>query len=245
MKILFSPSETKNQETGNLEFKVENLLFGLDPRKEFLNSYDKYVQNSDVSTLSKLFGLKKESEILELKSSYKSKFGIKAVKRYTGVAYDALNYENLDIKSQNFIDKNTLIFSNLYGVLLAGDIIPNYKLKQGESIGSLKPEIYYNTTLKSFLDEFLDGSEILDLRAGFYSKFYKTNNPVIELKFLKDSKIISHWAKFYRGLVLREMAKAQISSFSEFYELKIENLSIKEIKKSKNRTIITYEIDYL
>ena len=53
---------------------------------------------------------------------------------------------------------------------------------------------------------------------------------------------MSHWAKAYRGIVLREIAKAGIETLDEFMKLSIEGLSIKEIQTKKNKTEIIYEI---
>ncbi|MFC2490453.1 MAG: peroxide stress protein YaaA, partial [Prevotella sp.] len=45
--------------------------------------------------------------------------------------YKHLDYRSLDSAAQEFVDKNTLIFSNLFGPVLAADALPEYKLKQG------------------------------------------------------------------------------------------------------------------
>jgi len=53
---------------------------------------------------------------------------------------------------------------------------------------------------------------------------------------------VSHWAKAYRGLVLRAVAQNCINSLEEFMTLEIEGLSVAEIKIIKNKTEITYNI---
>lgn len=80
------------------------------------------------------------------------------------------------------------------------------------------------------------------MRAGYYDKFYDVKKPYTTLKFLKNGKTVSHWAKAYRGIVLREIAKNNISSLEEFQALEIENLTLKEILLIKNKTEIIYEI---
>ncbi|MEA3227648.1 MAG: peroxide stress protein YaaA, partial [Campylobacterota bacterium] len=62
------------------------------------------------------------------------------------------------------------------------------------------------------------------------------------LKFLKNGKTVSHWAKAYRGIVLKELAKNNITSLAEFQSLEIDSLKIKEIKVIKNKTEIVYDI---
>ena len=167
---------------------------------------------------------------------------MKAIERYTGVAFDYLDYRNLSATAQEYIDNNVILCSNLFGFLRADDKIPEYRLKQGASVGDLKPEKLYKE--KSYLmEEYLANEDILDLRAGFYDKFYKPTKPYTTLKFIKDGKVVSHWAKAYRGIVLREVANANINSLEEFMKLSIENLSIEEIQTKKNRTEIIYTID--
>ena len=89
---------------------------------------------------------------------------------------------------------------------------------------------------------YFSNDEILDLRAGYYDKFYKVTKPYTTLKFLKNGKTISHWAKAYRGLVLRELAKNNITTIQEFLNLEIDTLQVKEIKIIKNKTEIVYNI---
>jgi len=92
------------------------------------------------------------------------------------------------------------------------------------------------------MEVYLGDDEILDLRAGFYDKFYKPHKNYTTLKFIKDGKVVSHWAKAYRGIVLREIAKAGVETLEEFMKLPIEGLSIQEIQTKKNKTEIIYEI---
>ena len=93
------------------------------------------------------------------------------------------------------------------------------------------------------MEAYLKDEEILDLRAGFYDKFYKPKKEYTTLKFIKEGKVVSHWAKAYRGIVLREIAKAGIKSIEEFMKLPIEGLSIHEIQTKKNKTEIIYTIE--
>ena len=64
----------------------------------------------------------------------------------------------------------------------------------------------------------------------------------VRVQLIKNGKTVSHWAKAYRGLVLRALAKNNISSLEEFKSLEIDNLSVHEIKVIKNKTEIVYNI---
>jgi len=243
MKILLAPSETKIQ-GGTDNFNLNSLLFSeLTPiRKKLLHQYINILQKNNFSELSKMFGLKKEADIKYYNRDIVHELTLKAIERYTGVAFDYLKYKELNQDSQLYIDKNVILCSNLFGFLRADDKIPEYRLKQGESIGKLKPEKLYKEQ-SHVIEAYLEDEDILDLRAGFYDKFYKPTKNYTTLKFIKNGKVVSHWAKAYRGLVLRKVAKEKIETIEEFMHLSIDNLSIDEIQTKKNKTEIIYTIN--
>jgi len=243
MKILLAPSETKIQ-GGTDNFNLNSLLFKeLTPiRIKLLHQYVNILQKNNFSQLSKMFGLKKEADIKYHNRDIIHELTMKAIERYRGVAFDYLNYKELKEDSQLYIDKNVILCSNLFGFIRADDKIPEYRLKQGEAIGELKPEKLYKEQ-SCLMEAYLKDEDILDLRAGFYDKFYKPTKNYTTLKFIKNGKVVSHWAKAYRGLVLREIAKEKIENLESFMNLSIENLSIDEIQTKKNRTEIIYQID--
>ena len=91
-------------------------------------------------------------------------------------------------------------------------------------------------------ERFLEDEDIIDLRAGFYEKFYQIKKPYTTMKFIKDGKVVSHWAKAYRGIILRLLAQNNIQNLDELMSMEIDNLSIEEIKKQKLKTEIIYSI---
>jgi len=244
MKILLAPSETKKS-GGELSFNPSTLLFDtLAPHRiKLLHTYTNVLQQGNMQTLSKMFGIKKEADILKHKKDIIHELTMKAIERYTGVAFDYLGYNELNKDTQKYIDENVILFSNLLGPIRASDLIPEYKLKQGEAVSDIKPEKFYNEHAAHLMEEYLKEEEILDLRAGFYDKFYKPSKTYTTLKFIKNGKVVSHWAKAYRGIVLREIAKAGIQNMEDFMKLSIEGLSIHEIQTKKNKTEIIYTID--
>lgn len=239
LKILFSPSEGKNR--GGEESPKE-LLGSNKARKEILDEYNKIVTGKNEEDIKDLFGFKKISDCEAYVNDVFNSPLMSAIQRYQGVAYDYLDINSLDAGQVEYLKKNTIIFSNLYGPILGGDAIANYKVKQGNDIGSITPDKFYKERFTYQLDLYLNNDDILDLRAGYYDKFYKVTKPYTTLKFLKDGKTVSHWAKAYRGLVLRELAKNNINSIEEFMALEIDGLQVKEIKVIKNKTEIVYNI---
>ena len=245
MKIFFSPSETKNDGGDLPPIDAMHTLFPemFDKRVYVMQMYMDYLKEKDIPTIQKLFGIKKESDLKRnLSIDLFNDPTMKAIKRYTGVAYDYLDYPSLPKEQQDFLDENLLLFSNLLGPLMAKNHIPYYKLKQGEKIGDFAPEKYYQQHFTPLLDDFLKEEFIIDLRAGFYLKFYKLKQPYVTMKFIKNGKVVSHWAKAYRGKVVRTLAKHQPQNEQMFQEISFEGLSVVEIQKSKLKTEYIFEI---
>lgn len=245
MKILFSPSETKFKGGETKKINKNSFLFPelFEERIKVVNLYQTFIDTASNKELEKLFGTKKEDIINYYKGNLLEKEILKVIERYDGVAFDYLKYSTLRDIEKVYVDKNVVIFSNLMGPILAGDMgLPDYKLKQNEKIGNFELEKFYNENFSKALDDYLKDDDVIDLRAGFYEKFYKINKPYTTMKFIKDGKVVSHWAKAYRGIILRLLAQNNIQSIDELMNMEIDNLSIEEIKKQKLQTEIIYNI---
>ncbi|WP_410689343.1 peroxide stress protein YaaA [Campylobacter lari] len=232
MKILFSPSESKNKTNTQTCINENSFVFSnlYSKRLEVLTKYKNHIKQCSEGELEKFFGVKDKNEMQELTQNIITKDTIKAIQRYNGVAFDYLDYENLSEVSREYIDENVLIFSNLFGPILAKDLIPYYKLKQGEKIKDFNIEKFYKDNFSDEVDKFLENELIIDLRAKFYEKFYTIKRPFLTLTFLKKSKSLSHFAKAYRGKMLRILASKNIHSKEALLENLPNELKIKEIK---------------
>ena len=246
MKILFSPSETKIAGGEETSFDKKSFIFPelYEKRMEIIKQYNEFILKASKEELIKLFGTKKEDVLEQYSKNLFKSSTMKVIQRYDGVAFDYLEYSKLLKNEQDYIDENVIIFSNLFGALKAGDKgLPDYKLKQGETFNGLKIEKFYNDNFSNALDEYLKDEGIIDLRAGFYEKFYKIDKPYTTMKFIKDGKVVSHWAKAYRGIILKLLAQNNIKTIDELMNMQIENLKIEEIKKQKLKTEIVYSIN--
>ena len=243
MKILFAPSETKTD--GGKQSPIIGSTFSLyhDNKMSVCEKYHDTLQNGSTQAIQKLFGIKKLSDIEKYQAiNIYHDNTMPAIERYTGVAYDYLNYPTLDAKAQNFLNHSLIIFSNLFGAILAHELIPNYKLKQGEKLGDFAIEKFYKKETSHILDEFLKEELIIDLRAGFYDKFYVPNKPYITMKFIKGGKVVSHWAKAYRGKVVRTLAIEQPQDEAALMAINFEGLTIKEILQKGNKKEFIFDI---
>lgn len=246
MKILFSPSEAKTDFIDSKPLNNKSLCFKnkFSKRLFIIEKFLSLLKISSLSQIQKLFGIKNEQECIKLKSINLLKEGTcKAIKRYTGVAYQYLDFDTLKEPQKQWLCKNTIIFSNLFGPILADDEIPYYKFKQGETIDGFKPELFYKENFSSEIDHYIGNELIVDLRAGFYEKFYKTNSHYITMKFKKNGKVVSHWAKAHRGKVLRKLAQVQPSTLKEFENINFEGLHVEEIVVKKLKREYIFKID--
>ncbi len=245
MKILFSPSESKSKINSFQKINKEHFLYPdlWEQRAKALNIYQNYIKKADDNSLMKIFGIKKRELLEDLKQIdiFNNKTQ-KAVLRYDGVGYTYLSYKTLNDSEKDFIDNNMIIFSNLFGPILAKTHIPYYKLKQGEKIGDFSFEKHYKYYFQKRVDEFLKDGFIVDLRASFYEKMYLPSTKYWSFKFVKDAKVVSHWAKAYRGKVARELAKYQPQNEKELMSIEFEGLKTIEIKNIKNKTELVFEI---
>lgn len=244
MLILFAPSEGKRQGGSLSPVNSETLLFPelYSKRLDVMEQYQTLIAEGSNESLAELFGIKESKEFERYKTPFEKAPTMKAVERYDGVAYDYLNYTTLPAEAQHYIEDKVIIFSNLFGPIRAGDPIPDYKLKQGSAIGSFAPEKFYKEHFSAALDEKIGDQEVLDIRAGFYDKFFVPKIKTTTLKFLKEGKVVSHWAKAYRGSVLRQAALHRVESLQELLALEIEGLILNEIIETKKTKEIIYTI---
>lgn len=227
MKILFSPSEGKNIPTLNGVMSEENT--------KIYKQYLEFVQSSNESEIGKMMGYTKLSEITQALSLITLTPKLSpAIELYSGVAYDALSYEGLKDEEKQWIDEHTLIFSNLFGAVGAKELLPFYKLKQGEGFADFSTKEVYKTQ-ESKLDKILSKEFVLDLRAEFYKKLYMPKSHHFSIEFYKNGKKVSHYGKYYRGIVLRELAKCK---GMEGLEQRLESYGLQS-RGSKNSKICT------
>ncbi|HZF69632.1 YaaA family protein [Sulfuricurvum sp.] len=244
MVILFAPSEGKKEGGTHPALSPDKLIFSelYSKRLDVIKQYEDVIRNGNNEALSELFGIKDTKEYERYRVPFSSAPTMKAIERYDGVAYDYLDYQSLSSESKEYLDVNVILFSNLFGPIRSGDFIPDYKLKQGAAIGAFAPDKYYKEHFSVALNDLVGDQEILDLRAGFYDKFYIPTKQTITLKFLKEGKVVSHWAKAYRGFILRKVAEHQIRTIEELLALNIEGLFLNEIVETKKKKEVIYTI---
>lgn len=239
---LFSPSEGKRPGGSHPPLGDAGILFGLGARRDILDAYRAIVTGADDAALLALFGFKKYADAAPYVLDIDTAPTMPAVERYDGVAYNYLDIATLDDDARRHLRQNLIIFSNLFGPLRGGDAIPNYKVKQGNAVGDITPERFYKDAYNDALDALTDGGELLDLRAGYYDKFYTPAKSVTTMKFMKEGKVVSHWAKAYRGIVLRHLALNRFDTIAALLASEIPGLRLLEIQEKRTKTEVVFDI---
>lgn len=213
MKIIFliPPSEGKNSENN---YKKEELSFLFEKPLEIL----KNATEKDLKCKWKRF-----EEATNLNLSIDKQDTLEAIKRYSGVMYNAISYEKMSSKWKKFFEQNFLIFSWLYWILEPKDKIVNYKLP-------IEAKWLYNfwwdKILKALKNRKTD--YIVNLLPISYAKliFIWTkkdsskilkNTRIININFLKeDGKKVSHWVKKIKWEWIKELCEKESMDYKKF-----------------------------
>lgn len=239
MKVLFSPSEAKGFPTSAPSGALE-LRFGGVQRHKVLKEYEKIMREGSEAEILRLWGQKELNlEALARCQNLYTSPREKAIRLYEGVAYRALDFDSLTPSAQAWVEESVVIFSNLLGVVGANEAIPYYRLKQGCGFEGFETRGYLQRFSKD-LERFLGGDEVMDLRAEYYQGSFVPKNLTHRPIFYRGGKKVSHYAKYYRGRLLRALAQGG-GEFSEDI-LKSEGVLLKGIATRANLRLMEFEV---
>jgi cytoplasmic iron level regulating protein YaaA (DUF328/UPF0246 family) len=143
-----------------------------------------------------------------------------ALRRYTGVVYEALSYETLSPGGRRRANSSLRVASALFGLLSPTDRIPAYRLSGGTSlpgVGSLaaawrpvlEPELAAHRGL------------VVDLRSGPYAALARVPDAV-QVRVLRESdgkrSVVSHDNKHTKGLLARALCETGARSVADVVE---------------------------
>ena len=137
----------------------------------------------------------------------------KAIDVYSGVLYQALDFNSLDAASKKRAIKSIVIISALFGAVKLEDKIPSYKLDMAKNLPKLGS---LNSLWKQVLPETLEKIKtdlIIDCRSSTYQGVWTPNlNKSVGIRVftIKSGKktVVTHMSKKTRG----EVAKLLVQS---------------------------------
>lgn len=144
---------------------------------------------------------------------------MKAIKRYNGEMFKAINYEKLSKGGKHFFEENFLILSGMYGLVTPCDTIGNYKLP----IETKWLIAYWKKTITKTLNS-LPVDAIINLLPKSYEKCLEKSeivHPIVNVYFMtkkgeKEVKM-AHGSKKVKGELVRNICEKQLSDFNTFW----------------------------
>jgi len=198
--ILTAPSEWKNLRN---KFDSESLTFDFEKPLDIA----KKATEKDLKCSWKRF-----EEGISLNKNIDSSWTIEAINRYSWVVFNAIWYQDLTDDEKAFINDNLYILSWMYGIVKPLDKIGNYKLpietkwllpfwkgKLTDELNKQNKTIWINLLPKSY-------AKMLDFSLLAWN--------VVEVKFIKDWKSLTHWVKKHRGEFIKRLSMWEEFNFS-------------------------------
>lgn len=216
-KIIFllPPSEGKN--TGwdytsqQLEFVFEKpveITRGVTPKD--LHCKDKRFEQAQVLN----------SQTLSGQSDYQ-----KAIHRYSGVMYNAIDYAGMSSAGQQFFEENFLVISGMYGLVRPTDIIWNYKLPIG---AKWLYKFWWDTLTKALWN--IQADVVVNMLPQAYAKaidFDAIDSQIVHIAFMKykDETLVNmaHGVKKVKGEWIKNVCENAIADYTQFKWEVLEN----------------------
>jgi cytoplasmic iron level regulating protein YaaA (DUF328/UPF0246 family) len=142
-----------------------------------------------------------------------------ALRRYTGVVYEALSYATLSPSGRRRANGSLRVASALFGLLTPRDPVPAYRLSAGTSlpgVGSLAAA--WRPVLEP---EVAAHRLVVDLRSGPYAALARVPHAV-SVRVLRETAgtrtVVSHDNKWTKGLLARALCEGGARSVADVAE---------------------------
>lgn len=217
MLILLPPSETKRP--GGVGVSIDRAAIiwaALEPAREQLYAALQELCQSPAEAAKALgLGKRGEAEILANLQLLTSPT-MPALRRYTGVLYDALDFDSLSELALQRANQQLFIQSALFGLLPAMEQIPYYRFSAGSKLPGTQLKKLWQSAHEAVWPRMV--GPILDLR----SKAYLDLNPVPpqrESKFVEvlddAGKALNHFNKKAKGAFVRSALENALDDYED------------------------------
>lgn len=211
MKILLPPSETKRAGGDGPPIMPHALALPvLAPLREAaMDALSALAQDEDSAARILKLGPRQLGDIAH-NGTLRTAPTMPAADRYTGVLYDALDAQTLDVAARRWLAEHVLIHSAPFGPVGALDPLPMYRLAAGTALPGVPPlrRHWAEATTAAIADA--DPSFVLDLR----SEAYVALGPVPEsvpsayVRVVTDrGRALNHFNKKAKGALVRALAE--------------------------------------
>ena len=233
MLILLPPSETKRSGGVGVSIDRSAIIWAAldDTRDLIIGKLVKLCGNKQAAAKALKLGARNLSDIdanLELLTAGT----MPAISRYTGVLFDALDFESLGDLAKKRASEQVFIQSALFGLLPATEQIPYYRLSAGSKLPGVNLKKLWTYAHKEVWPRMI--GEVLDMR----SKAYVELNPVpedrdswfVEVLDEKSGKALNHFNKKAKGAFVRSAMENNLQGVSDIPRIaKLAGLSSRQL----------------
>jgi cytoplasmic iron level regulating protein YaaA (DUF328/UPF0246 family) len=186
--------------------------------------------NQPEPMLEQIFRVKGDTLAAAVEANWRLPGGpiLAAVRRYTGVMYDHLDYVNMSRATREAFEKNAILFSGVWGILRPTDLIPDYKLKIDAKLPDLgKVSTYWKPHISSHLNALVKNHVVWDLLPGAHRQAWDGKAKARahwQIKFVQAQnkngaityRTVSHWSKALKGALVRFICEHDITEPADF-----------------------------
>ncbi|MGW5426163.1 peroxide stress protein YaaA [Streptomyces sp. NPDC004059] len=134
---------------------------------------------------------------------------------YTGVLYDALGLDTLEVAARRRAADSLLVFSGLWGAVRVTDPIPSYRCSMGVKLPGLGALAgHWRAPMAEVLPEAAGDGLVLDLRSSAYAAAWKPKGELagrtatVRVLHAPTRKVVSHFNKATKGRMVRSLLTA-------------------------------------
>jgi cytoplasmic iron level regulating protein YaaA (DUF328/UPF0246 family) len=170
-----------------------------------------------------------------------------ALDRYTGSLYDALKDGGVTSSMATRAKKSVFVQSSLFGLISAGDLIPNYRLSAGSKLLGVNLKQLWNAAHEDIWSK-LAKEIVIDLRSNAYAELAPVPETIESFKVdvvLEDAKgkrtRLNHFNKQAKGQFVRSalMVKSAPKTIADLKAVaKMANLTVEV--SGKSLLLVTY-----
>lgn len=136
-----------------------------------------------------------------------------ALRRYTGVLYDALDAASLSDAALSRL----VVGSALFGLVRATDCVPRYRVSGGSKVGGRTMKAWWGSLVTDVL---VEQGFVVDLRSGAYQQLGPVPGAVtVRVEQADTGKVVSHFNKQYKGELARALAPHNAASAEDVADI--------------------------
>ena len=215
MIVLLPPSETKHPGGEGPALELDRLSCpDLNPvRSDLIDRLIELAGDRGASRAALGLSAAQDAEI-DRNAALRTAPTLPAIRRYTGVLYDALDMASLRGAAAERAYSRLAVGSALFGLLRAGDPIPAYRLSAGSRLpGQPTLAARWRPALDPVLADLAERDLLIDLRSGSYAALGKVAGAVtVDVLAERDDgtrAVVSHFNKAHKGRLARALASTR------------------------------------